>query len=201
MLKIIPKFIDVNFKSGRTSPLGVKYSPIAVVVHIMDGSLLGTDEWFRNTKASASTHYGVGNKGDVFQWVKEEDQAWHAGRVDRPLWKKIIPGVNPNLYTIGIEHEGRPLVNDVWPEAQKQASAELIADICKRYNLPIDRDHVIGHYEIFAGKPNCPGVNKGIIDELVARAKAINTPVDTLKTKIAEAKSLLEDAIAILKSI
>lgn len=199
MPKIIQKLVT-NFRAGRTLN-GITYKPEAVVIHIMDGSLVGTDEWFANPKSEVSAHYGIGKTGEVHQYVKEEDQAWHAGRVDRPVWKGIKPGINPNLYTIGIEHEGRPLTNDVWPEAMKVASASMIADICKRYNISIDRDHVIGHYEIFAGKPHCPGVNRSILDELVARAKAINTPVDITKDKIAKAKSLLDEAVTILKSI
>lgn len=195
MLKIIPKFVG-NFRAGRAG-----YKPEAIVIHIMDGSLIGTDEWFANPKSEVSSHYGIGKTGEIHQYVKEEDQAWHAGRVLRASWKLIKAGVNPNAYTIGIEHEGRPLVNDVWPEAMKKASAELIADIAKRNNISLDRDHVIGHYEIYAGKPNCPGVNHSIIDELITLAKAINTPVDITKEKIAKAKSLLKEATAILESI
>jgi len=185
-----------NFKTGRGT-----YKPEAIVIHIMDGSLSGTDSWFATVASQVSAHYGIGKTGEIHQYVAEVDQAWHAGRVARPTWKGIHDGVNPNLYTIGIEHEGQPLVNDVWPEAMKQSSAELVADIAKRWSIPLDRDHVIGHYQIFADKPNCPGVNHAIVDEILARAIKINAPVDSTKSKIAQAIALHKQAITILESI
>lgn len=145
------------------------HQPMAVVVHIMDGSLKGTDSWFGSTDSQVSAHYGVGKNGEMHQYVQENNAAWANGRVDHPTWK-LITSENPNLYTISIEHEGGP--SDVWPEAQKLASAGLIREICARYSIPVDRNHVIGHYEIYSLKPNCPAVNKGIIDELIARASA-----------------------------
>jgi len=162
-----------NFRAGRVSG-STTYKPELVVIHIMDGSLSGTDSWFNNPASQVSAHYGIGKTGEVHQYVKEADQAWHAGVVSKPSFK-LYKGtaINPNLYTIGIEHEGKPLENDVWPAAMKNASAQLIADICTRWNIPIDRDHIIGHYQIRDTKPNCPAINKGIIDELVAMAQKI----------------------------
>jgi N-acetylmuramoyl-L-alanine amidase len=152
-----------NFWAGRRG-----YKPEGVVIHIMDGTLSGTDSWFANPASQVSAHYGVGRTGEVHQYVKEEDAAWHAGRVDLPVWALIKPNINPNLYTIGIEHEGKP--DDVWTDAMKQASAALIREICQRWQIPIDRAHIVGHFEIFSKKPNCPARDKKIIDELVALA-------------------------------
>jgi N-acetylmuramoyl-L-alanine amidase len=92
-----------NFRTGRRG-----YRPEAVVIHIMDGSLIGTDSWFNDPKSSVSAHYGIGRKGEVHQYVKEIDSAFHAGTVDRPEWKLIKRKregggfINPNFYTIGI---------------------------------------------------------------------------------------------------
>src|SRR5881275_244407 len=94
-----------NFVPGRKG-----YSPIAIVVHIMEGTLSGTDSWFANPVSQVSAHYGLGKSGEVHQYVKETDTAWHAGRVNAPSWKLIKASgnkyINPNYYTIGIEHEG-----------------------------------------------------------------------------------------------
>jgi len=152
-----------NFWAGRKG-----YRPEGVVIHIMDGTLVGTDSWFANPASLVSSHYGIGRTGEVHQYVKEEDTAWHAGRVDAPVWKLIKPNINPNLYTVGIEHEGKP--DDVWTDAMKQSSAALIREICQRWQIPIDRNHIVGHFEIFSKKPNCPARDKKIIDELVALA-------------------------------
>lgn len=168
-LKEKPKIIQKktpNFTVGRKT-----YKPEAIVIHVMDGTLIGTDSWFENPFSSVSSHYGIGKSGEIHQYVKEEDQAWHAGKVISPQWSLLKPGVNPNLYTIGIEHEGT--ASTAWPEAMKKASARLIKEISFRWSIPLDREHVIGHYQINGEKPNCPAVNKSVIDELINLAKVI----------------------------
>lgn len=152
-----------NFWTGRKG-----YAPELIVIHIMDGTLSGTDSWFANIASQVSAHYGIGKNGEIHQYVKEEDSAWHAGRIDAPSAKLVKQNVNPNLYTIGIEHEGSS--KDVWTEEMKQASAALIQEICQRFKIPIDREHVIGHYQIYSKKPDCPSRDKKILDELVALA-------------------------------
>lgn len=142
------------------------YKPEAIIIHVMDGTLKGTDSWFSQSKSMVSSHYGIGKKGEIHQYVKEEDTAWHAGVVKNPTWKKAAPGMT-NLITIGIEHEGT--ATSIWPEPMKQASATLIKDICTRWNIPIDREHIIAHSEINASK-DCPGKNKAIVDELIELA-------------------------------
>src|SRR5271163_203896 len=91
-----------NYQTGRPG----QFQPEAVVIHIMEGTLKGTDSWFNDPRAKVSAHYGIGTGGLVHQYVKEADTAFHAGIVDRPTWPLLKPRVNPNYYTIGIEHEG-----------------------------------------------------------------------------------------------
>lgn len=138
-----------NFRTGRGA-----YKPLAVVVHIMEGSLPGTDSWFDQTRSHVSSHWGIGKNGELHRYVKEEDTAFHAGTVDRPQWKLIRRGINPNLYTIGIENEGRN--GDALTDAQLQTLASVIAAAAQRWGFPIDADHVIPHHFIRAMKP-CPG--------------------------------------------
>ncbi len=180
-----------NFWVGRKG-----YRPEAVVIHIMDGTLVGTDSWFANPTSQVSAHYGIGKSGEVHQYVQENDAAWHAGRVDAPVWKLIRPDVNPNLYTIGIEHEGKP--DEGWTETMKQSSATLIREICQRWHIPIDRDHVVGHFEIFSKKPNCPATNKRILDELVTLA---HQQTETPKPSVEEGVRKVEEGLAIIKAI
>jgi hypothetical protein len=149
------------------------FRPEAVVVHIMEGTLAGTDAWFKNPVSKVSAHYGIGRQGVVHQYVSETDTAFHAGRRSNPTWDLIKDGVNPNKYTIGIEHEGNE--DSAWPPAMYEASAALIRDICARWSIPIDRDHIIGHREIYSLK-TCPG-SVVSLDKLVklARAEALDT--------------------------
>lgn len=141
---------DSNFHRGR--PFGLR--PEAVVVHIMDGSFEAGESVFRNPNTQKSAHYGISRVGAIHQYVDENDTAFHAGIVINPTWPLLKPRVNPNFYTIGIEHEGRP--DDVWTEAQLEGSATLIGQIAARWSIPLDELHVIRHHQIRASK-TCPG--------------------------------------------
>ncbi len=72
----------------------------------------------------------------------------------RPDWSLLKPGVNPNFYTIGIEHAGR--ADDVWPDIQLAASATLIGQVAARWNIPIGELHIVPHHKIRNSK-SCPG--------------------------------------------
>ena len=42
--------------------------------------------------------------------------------------------------------------------------AKLVSDMCKRWNLPIDRKTIRGHYEIWPGGRTDPGSKPGCWD-------------------------------------
>lgn len=129
--------------------------PIAIVNHITAGSFPGCLSWMQNPVAQASAHYLVTKTGRILQLVKDGDKAWHAGDVNKPNWS-LYDGTNPNLYTIGIEHEGQ--MGDVMPEAQYQATLWLHKDLVQQRGILADADHIIGHNRIDSvNRPNCPG--------------------------------------------
>jgi N-acetylmuramoyl-L-alanine amidase len=163
-----------NFFKGRKT-----YKPIAIVVHIMEGTLDGTDSWFGSTASKVSAHYGIGKTGLIHQYVQESDSAWHAGRVNAPSWKLIKAAgtgtyINPNYYTIGIEHEGND--DSDWTDDMYASSSSLIKAISNRWHIPLDRDHIIGHHEIYSLK-TCPG-DKVDLSKLISLASG-NTPAPT----------------------
>lgn len=135
------------------------YRPRAIVIHVMQSSLACVDEFFNNRHPApdlpVSAHYGIGSDGRIHQYVAESDAAWHAGRVSAATWSGIVAGVNPNRYTIGLEHEG--VSGEPWSEAMYQSSAWLIAQIANRWSIPIGADSVIRHADIYAVKHFCPG--------------------------------------------
>jgi hypothetical protein len=45
------------------------FRPEAIVIHIMEGTLGGTDDWFNNPASKVSAHYGIGRNGQVHQYV------------------------------------------------------------------------------------------------------------------------------------
>lgn len=102
-----------NYTAGRSGKIEF------IVCHWMAGTLASADSVFQNTTRQTSAHYGVGQGGNVHQYVKESDTAWHSRQV--------------NPVSIGIEHEGGPTIeitNSVY-----DTSAELIASIWKRHGI------------------------------------------------------------------
>lgn len=139
-----------NFMPGRK---GKKI--IAIVNHITAGLMPGTLSWMCNPAAKASAQYLVTRKGEIYQLVRDEDTAYHAGEVKRHNWS-LYDGTNPNYYTIGIEHEGYP--TELLTELQYQTTLWLHRKLIVKWGIPVDRDHIIGHYRIDSvNRPNCPG--------------------------------------------
>lgn len=132
------------------------YKTLAIVEHIMEGTLIGTDAWFANPASKVSTHFGVGKNGAIHQYVKLENSAWGNGSVNKPDWRLLIPGINPNYYTVSIEHEGKS--GDVMPEAQYQATLALHQWLIATLDIPVTSDTIIGHYRIDSvNRARCPG--------------------------------------------
>lgn len=133
------KFIESpHFEKGSNRT--IRY----VVLHTVEGSLQGCVSWFRNPKSQVSAHFVVGFSGEIVQMVREEDIAWHAGNR------------RYNQESIGIEHEGFADKNQ-WTMAQYRASAAITRYICKKYKIPIDRDHIISHQSITPQRRRDPG--------------------------------------------
>src|SRR5215208_4597794 len=172
-----------NVLPGR--PAG--FRPEAIVIHRSGGSRAAIRARFSAPSSSLSAHYVVCLNGDVEQYVQERDTAFHAGLVVSPTWAALRAGVNPNVYTIGIELEGG--ATDVVPDAQLEAAASLVAGMGQRWQFPIDDAHVIPHTAIRATS-QCPGASVSI-GRLVALAQArpmtLRTPRLTVLRTIAPA--------------
>ena len=144
---------EANYTKGRA------YSRIThVVLHVEDGTEAGTDAWFQNPQSHVSAHYSIDVDGKIRQHVPEADTAWANGLPYPYRWANILMDpmfhVNPNAYTISIEHAGMGGVP--WPDAQVSASIQLVADICRRNAITVEEKHVVGHHDIYAGHI-CPG--------------------------------------------
>jgi N-acetyl-anhydromuramyl-L-alanine amidase AmpD len=117
-----------------------------IVVHTMQGSFSSAINWFKDPAAGSSAHYNVRRDGYVGQSVREDDIAWHAGWWDT------------NETSIGIEHEGYISNPGYWyTDSMYRSSAKLTAYLAKKYRIPIDRSHIIGHNEV----PGCSGTGGG----------------------------------------
>jgi len=148
----ILQVVSPNYREGRK---GRKI--IAIVNHITAGQFPGCLSWMCNPQAQASAHYLITKQGAIYQLVQDQDTAWHAGAVNKPNWS-LYDGMNPNYYTLGIEHEGFP--DKPLTEAQYQATLWLHRMLIAKWGIPIDTNHIIGHYRIDSvNRPNCPGPN------------------------------------------
>lgn len=131
-------------------------SIIAIVNHITAGNFPGCLTWMKNPAAKASAHYLITRTGKIYQMVKDENAAWHAGFINKPSWK-LNDGTNPNYITLGIEHEALT-GNHGLTEAQYQSTLELHKILIAKYKIPVDKDHIIGHCHIDSvNRPNDPG--------------------------------------------
>lgn len=148
--------VDTNLFNGDNSRRTID----RIVIHHNAGT---SDEsarrtWYVSTGRGTSAHYQV-TPDKLWGCVSETDTAYHAGNYTM------------NQRSIGIEHlnnAGAP--NWTIAEETYVRSARLIADICNRYNIPCDRNHIIGHKEV-PSSTLCPaGIN---VDRLVSMAKAI----------------------------
>lgn len=137
-----------------SSPKG--YKILGIVNHIMEGTLIGTDAWFSNPASKVSSHFGVGKQGEIHQYVDLKNHAWANGNVNKPNWPLLIPGVNPNYYTVSVEHEGKS--GEVMPEPQYQATLALHRWLMGTLGIPATKDTIIGHNRIDSvNRSGCPG--------------------------------------------
>ena len=162
------KFIgSPNFDNSR--------KPIKqVVIHWIVGDLTSADATFQKV-GGVSAHYGVEDE-IIHQYVLEEDTAYAVGVYYR------------NQESISIEHSASP--DRLASNATYSTSAKLIADICQRNNIPVDRQHIIGHNEIKATQ--CTGTMD--IDRLIreANSEIIAQPIAQLTLQTIIPKELLE---------
>ena len=107
-----------------------------LVVHTIEGSYDGAISWFRNPRARASANFVVSRDGAVTQMVPTWAVAWHAGNG------------YVNAHSLGIEHEGFTNVRWTVTDAEYRGSAQLAAQLIRRYKIPLDRGHVIGHNQV-----------------------------------------------------
>lgn len=89
-----------------------------ITLHIMVGTLAGTDSVFQRT-GYASAHYGIGGNGEIHQYVSESDGSWSDANYAS------------NNSTVSIEHEGG-MSGVPCTRACMDASARLCADIARR---------------------------------------------------------------------
>ncbi|MGB8957273.1 MAG: N-acetylmuramoyl-L-alanine amidase [Tumebacillaceae bacterium] len=113
--------------------LDIKY----IVIHDIEGSYESGIKTFLS-KSYVSAHYVVrSSDGQVTQMMNPKDVAWHAGN-----WYI-------NAHSIGIEHAGFAAQGGDWyTEQMYRSTAKLVKYLSDRYNIPLDRQHILGHDDL-----------------------------------------------------
>jgi N-acetyl-anhydromuramyl-L-alanine amidase AmpD len=144
---VLVSAIGASASSGASLRVLIKHTPNRtdtnrtartiddIVIHDTEGRFLGSVRTLQRARTDASAHFVVSRAGQIVQLVPVTDVAWHAGN---SWW---------NLHSIGIEHEGWA-GKRAYTEAEYRASAELVAYLAHRWSIPIDRSHIIGHYQV-----------------------------------------------------
>ncbi|MER8032217.1 N-acetylmuramoyl-L-alanine amidase [Streptomyces bauhiniae] len=131
-------FVPAAASNGQVSNRpanGVRIDTI--VIHDTESSYQSAISTFQNPGGSSAHYVMRSSDGAVTQMVPTKDVAYHAGNY------------STNLHSIGIEHEGYAAHGATWyTEAQYQATASLVRYLAGRFDIPMDREHIIGHDDV-----------------------------------------------------
>lgn len=121
-----------------------------VVLHIAEGSYLGTVSWCLNPRAEVSAHFVVAKDGSVSQLVDTATQSWCQ--------------VAGNSEWLSIENEGH--AGDSLTSQQVEACSRILARAHREYGIPLKianspSDRGLGHHGMggaaWGGHTGCPG--------------------------------------------
>lgn len=113
--------------------------PQYIVIHTMQNTLPVILEYFRRSGTAVGAHYLVEAVGrTTVQMADERLVVFHDACF--------------NEASIGIEHEGYVEAGARWySDELYRASARLVRDVARRHQIPLDRNHILGHGE----SPDC----------------------------------------------
>ncbi len=146
------------------------WKPDMIALHVCEGGFGGSVSWLCNPNSKTSSHFVTGKNGELDQLVDLDMASWCNGTSIkegatydyRRSSNRIVRErkTNANYYTISIENEGYSYKDGCGEltEPQYQTVLKLCKELIAKYNIPVDREHIVGHYEIAPReKPNCPG--------------------------------------------
>lgn len=146
-----PQYITIHNTGGSDTPMSVeeanKIDPSAAEIHRMHLPGGGTE-----LTSGIAYHFVIRRNGTIERGRREDLLGTHT-------WKH-------NHHNLGIVLSGH--FDFGTPSVEQLAScAHLVADLCKKYNIPITRDHIVGHREFYndnGATTSCPG--KNLFDKL-----------------------------------
>lgn len=103
------------------TPNGMHSTIRGLAFHIEEGTENGTNSWFHDPNAQASSHFGNPKVGRLDQFVDTSDKAW-AECAGNPSWWSV-------------EHEGYS--GDYLTESQLNNDADLMVELHRNHGVPL----------------------------------------------------------------
>ena len=147
-MKDEPKIIDTGLEWDDDELTKREDTDMIVIHHTggtdIDASAKQIDGWHKN-----QDWVGIG-----YHFVIRKNGTIERGR---PEWAVGSHAYGENWHTLGIHLSGA--MDKVQPtDAQIESCAHLVAYLCDEYEIPIDREHIVGHREV-NDDTSCPGEN------------------------------------------
>ncbi|MDN5852096.1 MAG: N-acetylmuramoyl-L-alanine amidase [Actinomycetia bacterium] len=108
-----------------------------IVIHDTEATYEQSINIVSNITNWVSWNYTIRSEdGHIAQHLDPKDVGWQAGN-----WYI-------NAHSIGIEHEGKAGNGKWFTEAMYRNSAELVRYLTRKYDIPRDRSHILGHDQV-----------------------------------------------------
>jgi hypothetical protein len=105
----------------------------AIVIHDTEGYYNGTLDVVKDPRRISWNYTIRSSDGHIAEHLDHSDVGWQAGN-----WAV-------NMRSLGIEHEGFAADGSWYTEILYRNSAELVGFLADKYDVPLDRAHILGH--------------------------------------------------------
>jgi len=183
------QLVEWGYPMGSLRPVP-QASQAYSVIHITANLASAQNElaWRLNDPGlQNSATFFVNRDGSIWQALADPFRMdpWTNGDINGPdlsnprIAAVVQGGVNANERSlITIENVGREPTYPI-TQAQVNSSGRIIAYYHKKLGLPVNRETVIGHYQINSvDRFNCPSTDKRIIDRIIAAALGGGIPMN-----------------------
>lgn len=156
MVKVDITEKNFNFANGLSER---NLTDMLVIHHTGENDIDATaeqiHEWHLNNGwAGIGYHFVIRKSGEIERGRPENAVGSHA--------------YGENSHTLGIHLSGDFMTGKP-TDAQIEKCAMLIANLAEKYNIPIDRNHIVGHCDLMS--TDCPGTNLySQLDTIIGKA-------------------------------
>lgn len=177
--EVYSKYATADYLDFDNSSWPREYKPEFVMIHFTSAVMLDSEDPYNpelNRKIfedyEIGINYIIDREGNVICYLPENRAAWHAGEGKFNNEKRLKNRMN--MYSIGIELLAIGSESDMsqymsssayhslnpefygYTQPQYESLKLLLDDICERHDIPMDRQHIIGHEEYSSEKTD-PG--------------------------------------------